>query len=309
MKIFHHKNEFCETTPTSVALGFFDGVHLGHRVLLKRCIFHARKTGTAAAVFTFRDHPKNVISGTNKIKRLLSEADRNKIFESLGIDYVFEFDFADGFHEMHQDVFARDLLRDTFGANAVFCGYNFHFGANAGGDADALKTLGAVFGFEVNVVDRVEVNGEAVSSTRIRALLEKGKVEEANTLLGEDFRLSGTVLHGDARGRTIGFPTANFKPDPAMVLPAYGVYASTASIRGRGSSLPAVTNLGVKPTVGGKELLAETHIIGYEGDLYGGDLEVTFCRHLRDEKKFDHFDLLKQQIAEDKAAAGAYFFK
>ncbi|MDR0874768.1 MAG: bifunctional riboflavin kinase/FAD synthetase [Clostridiales Family XIII bacterium] len=305
MQIFGGKSQIHGLPSVSVALGFFDGVHLGHRVLIERSISYARKTGNAAAVFTFRDHPKNVISGTTCVKRLLSEADRNKIFESLGIDYVFEFDFADGFHEMSPDAFAGDLLCNTFGASAVFCGYNFRFGALARGDADTLRALGVLYGFEVDVVDRVEVGGQPVSSTRIRALIEKGKVCEANRLLGEDFRLSGTVLHGNARGRTIGFPTANFKPDPVMVWPSYGVYATTVSVPGTDKPLPAVTNFGTRPTVGGKETLAETHIFGYTDDLYGKEIVVTFCRHLREEKKFDTFEALKQQIEKDKAAAGA----
>jgi riboflavin kinase/FMN adenylyltransferase len=211
--------------------------------------------------------------------------------------------------------FAKDLLRTTFGAQAVFCGFNFHFGARAQGDPDLLRTLGARAGFETYVTDRVEVNGQPVSSTRIRALIEKGRVEEANTLLGTDFRLTGRIIPGAARGRTIGFPTANFKPNPSMVCPAYGVYVTTAQLDSDAVGevfprpLPAVTNIGVKPTVGGTELLAETHIIGYEKDLYGRDLEIAFHRHLRGEKKFDSFENLKHQIAEDKTAAEAYFFK
>jgi riboflavin kinase/FMN adenylyltransferase len=307
MQIFHNKDQIHGLPPASVALGFFDGVHLGHRVLLKSCLSHAQETGTAPAVFTFREHPQNVISGTSKVKRLLSDADRNRIFASLGIRYVFEFDFADGFHEMTPTAFAQDLLREAFAAQAVFCGFNFHFGARAQGDPELLRTLGGQLGFETFVTDRVEVNGQPVSSTRIRALIEKGKVEEANTLLGTDFRLTGRIIPGAARGRTIGFPTANFKPDPAMVCPAYGVYVTTAHLSDR--PLPSVTNIGVKPTVGGTELLAETHIIGCERDLYGRDLEVAFHRHLRGEKKFDSFETLKHQIAEDKTAAEAYFFK
>ncbi|GHU67032.1 riboflavin biosynthesis protein [Clostridia bacterium] len=309
MEIFTRNDQIRDIGPTSVALGFFDGVHLGHRVLLKNCISYAASVGTASAVFTFRESPTNVLSGTNKVKRLLSEADRNRVFEALGIDYLFEFDFADGFHKMTPEVFARDLLHNSFGARAAFCGFNFRFGARAQADPEILKHLGREYGFETFVTEPVETGGKPVSSTRIRALVEKGKIEEANGLLGVNFRLSGKVRHGAARGRTIGFPTANFNPDPGMVCPAYGVYVTAARIPDESKPLPAVTNIGVKPTVGGTELLVETHIIDYENDLYGKDIEVAFLQHLRAERKFDRFEQLKHQITEDKAAAEAYFFK
>ena len=309
MKVFYSLGQVGEIPDLSIALGFFDGVHLGHRVLLKNCISYAKKSAIASAVFTFRKHPKNVISGTNKIKRLLSEDVRNRIFESMGIDYVFALDFADGFHEMSPEAFADDLLRNSFNSKAVFCGYNFHFGARAQGDANMLAALGKQHGFDTSITEKVEVNGRDVSSTCIRTMIEKGKVEDANSLLGADFRLMGTVLHGDGRGRRVGIPTANFEPDPAMVCPAYGVYVTTAHIGGEEIPLPSVTNIGVKPTVGGTKLLAETHIIGYENDLYGKEIEVTFHRYLRKEKMFENFETLVHQISEDKAAAEAFFFK
>ena len=309
MKIFRDLDKINKIPKLSIALGFFDGVHLGHRVLLKNCISYAKNEGLDSAVFTFREHPKNVITGTNKVKRLLSEEDRNHIFKSMGIDYVFALDFAEGFHEMSPESFAGHLLRDKFNSQAVFCGYNFHFGARALGDAQMLERLGKDYGYKTYITDKVEVNGHDVSSTRIRTLIEKGKIEDANSLLGADFRLSGLVLHGDGRGRTIGIPTANFEPDSAMVIPAYGVYVTTARIIGEGKSLPAVTNIGIKPTVGGTKLLVETHIIDYENDLYDKNIEVTFHRYLRKEKMFESFEILMHQINEDKAAAEAYFFK
>ena len=309
MRVFYSLDQVREIPDLSIALGFFDGVHLGHRVLLKNCISYAKKAGIASAVFTFRKHPKNVISGTNKIKRLLSEDVRNRIFESMGIDYVFALDFADGFHEMSPEAFADDLLKRSFNSRAAFCGYNFHFGARAQGDADMLVELGKKHGFDTSITEKVEVNGRDVSSTCIRSMIEKGKVEDANSLLGADFRLTGTVLHGDGRGRRVGIPTANFEPDPVMVCPAYGVYVTTVQIGGEDQHLPSVTNIGIKPTVGGTKLLVETHIIGYENDLYGKEIEVTFHRYLRKEKKFENFETLVHQISEDKAAAEAFFFK
>jgi riboflavin kinase/FMN adenylyltransferase len=305
MEIFEEIHSIGNIKETAVALGFFDGVHLGHRALLARCAEEARAAGLASAVFTFREHPQNVMSGRRLVKRLLPPQDKLAVFESLGIDYVFNLAFEEGFHTMPPARFAKTLLCGVFRAKIVICGFNFHFGKNASGDSAALQGLGGKDGFAVRIIDPVILRGETISSSLIRRRIAEGRITDANAMLGRPYALKGVVAEGNRLGRELGFPTANFALDPVMAQPAFGVYTADTVVGGR--ALPSVVNIGVKPTVGGHKKLVETHILDFHEDIYGKDIRVDFLRMQRTEQKFANLKALAACIAKDKSDAELFF--
>ena len=305
MEIFNNIKEINSTNKTIVALGFFDGVHKGHRELISRCISDAKSTGSKSAVFTFKENPKNVMAGKNIIKRLRTSDEKSKILSDLNVDILFNLSFEDGFHEMSPDDFAKNLISSNFNASCVYCGYNFRFGKNASGNTKTLFSLGEKYGFEVKVIEPIEYESLPVSSSRIRELIIAGDIENANNMLELNYKLSGLIIDGHKLGRSIGFPTINIMPNDEMTIPAFGVYITYATIEG--VKYPSVTNIGIKPTVGGNTLLIESHIIDFQKDVYGKLADIEFLKMLRPEQKFENFDALKDQISKDKEAAVTYF--
>ena len=292
--------------PSAVALGFFDGLHLGHAALVSRTVGFARANGLSACVFTFREHPANVMNGRLIVPRLLGEGEKLNRLAALGVDRVYDFDFADGFHTMPPGDFASDLLKGAFAAEAVFCGFNFRFGAEAAGDTAALKGFGDVFGFGTHVLDPVYIAGRLVSSTLIRRCVNSGDVEPAARLLGRDFSLGGRVEAGRGLGQSLGFPTANFHPAPDLTLPAHGVYVTETRVDG--APRPSISNIGVAPTiVSGGALRVETHLLDSNPSLYGKEIEVCFKKMLRKERRFENEGALKRQIASDTETARLFF--
>ncbi len=286
-----------------LALGFFDGVHLGHAALLARAKEEAKRRGVLSAVFAFSDD--GIKEGT---PRLTTEEERLSLISEAGIDRVYLFDFATIRH-MTPAAFAEEVLVGGLSCAAAVCGFNFRFGAGGEGDADTLSRLLATHALSTVVLPPYTVEGNPVSSSAIRAAIEVGEAERAAALLGRPFSLSGVVVHGKALGREIGYPTANLNPMPGMVLPARGVYAVLCAVDG-GTPLPAVANLGVRPTVEGKATSpnCEVHFLHKAGDLYGRRLTVFFMHRLRGEMKFESIAGLQAQIAQDTAKAKEYFF-
>ena len=352
MNVFENKSEVGALAPVSLALGFFDGLHIGHQQLIARCREDAGRSGRACAVFTFRENPRNVMAGRTVVPRLQTRAEKLAQLEKLGVEYVFDFAFEDGFHTMPPQAFAQELLAVCFHAEAVFCGFNFRFGKNAAGDADTLIELGGRFGYGVHVLDPVRVptghddghsgvachgggpigaachgdspsgavvspegvlcapwragaSGPTVSSTLIRGLIAEGRIEEANALLGRPYALSGMAVKGNGIGRTLGFATANFEPDPAMALPALGVYVAETLLDG--VPHPSVLNIGKRPTVGGDRVLVETHLLDLDWELYDQELTVRFLKMLRAERKFESLQELRDAVAHNKSEAEAWF--
>ena len=307
METYRSINDIKAPAPASaVALGFFDGLHIGHTTLISQTVGFARANGLSACVFTFREHPANIMNGRMIVPRLLAEDEKLERLSALGVDRVYDFDFADGFHTMTPEHFAQALLKDAFAAKAVFCGFNFRFGAEAAGDIAALKGFGDSLGFGTHVLDPVYVAGRLVSSTLIRRCINSGDVEPAARLLGRDFTLGGKVEEGRGLGHSFGFPTANFYPAQDLTLPAHGVYVTEAEIDG--SIYPAVSNVGTTPTViSGGALRVETHLLDKDIKLYGKRIDVCFKKMLRKERRFENEDALKRQIAYDTEAARLFF--
>ena len=286
-----------------VALGFFDGVHLGHAALLAHTVEGAKRRSVLSAVFTFTE------GGGMKAEtpRLTTEEERLSLFALAGIDRAYLFDFA-AIRDLSPAAFVEDILIRGLSCVAAVCGFNFRFGAGGAGDADTLTRLFAAHALPVTVLPPYTVDGIPVSSSAIRAAIEAGDPERTVALLGRPFSISGEVVHGNALGRAIGYPTANVTPAPGIVLPARGVYAALCTVDG-GAPIPAVVNLGVRPTVAGAEatLNCEAHLLCESGDLYGRHLTLSLMRRLRGEIKFDSIADLRAQIAQDIAKVKEYF--
>lgn len=284
---------------TAVALGTFDGLHIGHKAVLSAAL---KFTDCDAVAVTFGEPPKRHTSG-EFVPMLMTAEEKNRALREMGFSAVDVLDY-----DKVRDIPARDFLDMLFkkyDIKAVTCGFNYRFGAGGSGDAALLTAYCHEHKAEAVVCPASTVSGQTVSSTLIRELISDGKIPFANTLLGRRFSISGKVIHGDARGRTIGFPTVNQLLDPEIVTPLFGVYATAVTVGGR--MYPAVTNIGIRPTFLLKKPMSETNIIGFEGDLYGDDIRVELLSFLRPETRFDGIDQLKAAIANDAEAAKAAF--
>jgi riboflavin kinase/FMN adenylyltransferase len=271
--------------PRSVAIGTFDGVHLGHREVIKG----------ADTVLTFDPHPLSVIHPEATPKLIASFSVKRDLIESLGVDEMVVIPFDKGFSEQAAEEFVNDVLIERLGAERVSVGENFRFGKGAKGTAEFLSSHAE---FETRVVPLVEVAGETVSSSHIRGLIAAGDVAQAAEFLGGPFLFEGEVVSGDRRGRELGVPTANLVPDDAHVAPGHGVYAALAD------GHPTAVNVGVRPTFDtGRGLLIEAHLIGFDGDLYGRQLRIAFLERMRGEKRFDSVDELVEQMQADLVEA------
>lgn len=289
-----------ERIPAVVALGMFDGVHLGHRALLERAVNEASRLNAKPVVFTFSNHPMEVLGGGVRLLSGISERDR--ILGALGAKEVASVPFTRELAMLGTEAFV-DLLLDRWDVRALVVGYNYTCGARGNGTPETLAEIGKTRGFSVFVVPPVLFEGAPVSSTRVREALEHGDVEQAKRMLKRRYTLAGTVVENRRIGRRIGFPTANIEAEQNRVIPKDGVYATIACVDG--AYYRAVTNIGTNPTVHGDHLTIETHMIGFDTDIYGKRLSVAFLRYLRGELVFSSLDELKEQIRLDILEAAA----
>ena len=282
-----------------IALGFFDGVHLGHGALLRRAVEEAKKRGCESAVFTFDRPPKEVITGV-PCPLINSPEDRAALVKRLyGIDEMLMVPFDDEMRTTPWDRFVTDILVGRYGAVHLVAGHDHHFGHRNQGSPELLREKCAELGLGCDIIPAVTIGGITVSSTHIRKLLEEGDVETARAFLGHPHVLTQTVGHGRQLGRTIGIPTANLVAPPHVLLPRRGVYAAKITLPD-GRAFGGVTNVGVRPTVNtGQDVTVEPWILDFDGDLYGQAIRVEFYRRLRDERKFDSLAALRSQIETD----------
>jgi riboflavin kinase/FMN adenylyltransferase len=317
----------------AVTLGNFDGVHLGHRALLRKALSTARKFDLPAAAVTFDPHPLRLLKGENAPPQLISLQGKLDCFEQLGLDVALVLPFTREIAAMRPEEFVRAVLLDALHTRALVVGYDYAFGRDRRGNAALLTELGRLHGFSVEEAPALLKGGEPVSSTRIRALLREGDVAGAARLLGRPYSAEGIVEHGKARGGSLlGFPTANLSPDAGILLPRHGAYVVAVEIDSRskkqagevcpacaceGGRLPladssgqkpdtlsgrvlrGVANVGVNPTFGNGFARVETHILHFNGDLYGVPLKVHFLQRIRDERKFASVDELAARIRQD----------
>jgi riboflavin kinase/FMN adenylyltransferase len=292
----------------SVAIGNFDGVHRGHREVIRVAADHARTLGRPLGVITFEPHPREVLNPADAPARLTPLRRKARILRDLGVDHLYVFAFNERLMRVPAAAFVAEILLGELGAAAVTTGRDFRFGHKRQGDAALLAAVAGEQGVRTSAVDAVTFEGDVCSSTAIRAFLAEGRIAHANAMLGYPYELDGVVRPGDRRGRTIGFPTANVHPLARRpMLPAIGVYVVKAGLRRGGNTvwLPAVANLGRRPTFDGKGVLLEVHLLEGGSDLYGERLRVAFLERLRGEEKFASIDALKSQIARDCERARA----
>lgn len=281
-----------------VALGNFDGVHLGHQVVLRRAVEEGRRLGAKVVAATFHPHPQAVLRPSKEPKLLTTLDLRREILLDYGADDVYVIRFDKELSQKSPEEFVEDVLVGEIGAGIVVVGENFRFGHKAAGDVEDLDRIMRSFGGGVRAVSLEGGNGgEEISSTRIRALISAGEVRDAARLLGRPYVVRGEVVEGDRRGRTIGFPTANVMPDPQVVVPARGVYAG--HVRVGGTRYAACTNVGVAPTFERGESRIEAYLLDFDGDLYGKIVDVSFAERIRSEKRFSGVDELREQIGRD----------
>lgn len=305
MQVYTGHVEAAAAAPVgAVALGNFDGVHLGHRELVRRARAHAARLGGPAVVFTFEPHPTRVLAPRLAPPLIMPLAQRLEALEALGVDAVVLEPFTAALARMSAQAFVTEVLAGAMRVRAAVVGYNFTFGHKRSGNPALLTQLGQTHGFEVDVVPEVTVDGMACSSTKVRELLLEGNVRGATMVLGKPFCLQGVVVKGHQRGRTLGFATANVETSVEL-LPRPGVYAATVRMipDHAGAPWPAVVNVGTAPTFGGSSLTVEAHLLDRTVDVYGKQLAVDFVERLRGERRFDGSEALKAQIAVDVSQA------
>ncbi len=288
-----------------VAVGTFDGVHIGHQELISRAVSLAREVGASCALFTFQNHPFSVLAPDRVPPALASREERRQLFEGLGVRLLIEERFTTELAALSAEEFLARLV-ENLAPRAVVVGENFSFGAGGFGTPEFLAARGKGMGFLVENMPLLSYKGDTVSSTRIRALLAEGNVAMAGELLGRPFSLSGVVIHGDERGRTLGFPTANLLPPAELACPANGAYAVRVE-RASGVSHIGVANVGSNPTFGGSERRVEAHLLDFSGNLYDERIAVRFVQRLRGEQRFPSAEALVRQLREDEKKARSIF--
>lgn len=281
----------------AVAIGVFDGVHWGHRAIFEQLIRVATRCGITSAALTFDKHPTEVLAPMRVPQYINSLDQRVEFIESLGVNEVIVAEFSHELANLTREDFVDKILLDSLQVKQIVVGSNFRFGRGREGDIRYLNEISESLGIGITVVPAVIVDGGPASSTRIRAFLYRGDVEEAAKLLGRRFVLRGNVVEGHQIGRNLGFPTANIQTAIRQIIPARGVYAVESTISN--TTYTGVCNIGHRPTFGGTLDTIEVHFSDFTGDLYGKSLDITFCRRLRDEMTFESPDKLVEQIKRD----------
>ena len=281
---------------TILAIGVFDGVHLGHKRLLAELVGRARRLNLLSGVVTFAPHPQRLLSPETELPFLTSLEQKKALLKDEGVKVVIVLPFSRELAQLSAREFVG-LLKDYLGLKELVIGPGFTLGRNREGNVTTLRKLGEDMGFTVTVVPGVRINGEIVSSTAVREALAGGDLEKVHSLLGRPFSLHGEVVHGESRGAKLEYPTANLEIEPAQALPVEGVYATWAYIGSRAHE--SVTNIGRRPTFGGGKRVVEVYILGYRGNLYGKELKIDIIERLRGEKRFDSVEALRQQMARD----------
>ena len=299
MKIIHSADELnAGGRKVCLAIGFFDGVHLGHQQIIRQTLADARQHDAVALVLTFDRHPNTVVAPARVPPLIYSLSRKLSAIETLGPDAVLLIHFDEKFSRQTGEAFIHDLVRTLGRIHSLCVGANFVFGYKRGGDVELLKRMGAELKFTVHGLAAVALDGQAVSSTRIREAISQGNLDAASQMLGRAYSLAGQVIKGDGIGEKLGFPTANLEV-AGLALPPTGVYLVQAQLNGK--RCRGLLNLGYRPTLQNPvpELRVEAHLLEFSDDLYGQELELTFIEKVREEKKFGSLDELRKQIACD----------
>lgn len=287
-----------ERTASVVSIGFFDGVHRGHRAIIGQAVDHAVTHGLRSVAVTFDRHPLQIVRPDSVPPLLMTTDRRARTLSETGVDLVVVLTFDERLRMLSPEAFVEQVLRSSLDARHLVVGHNFRFGHRAAGDVALLEQIGRREGFEVDGVDLVASDGEPISSTRIRTALAAGDVVTAARLLGQPFTIDGRVVHGDHRGHSLGYPTANLAVEAGCVIPATGVYAGVLT-HPDGRALPSVTSIGTNPQFDGTTLRVESYVLDFDEELYGMDVAVDVRHRLRDQQRFPDTDALTAAMAGD----------
>lgn len=305
MKIFHGIENANIARPTVLTLGVFDGLHIGHQRIMQTVVDRAKSITAVPTAITFDPHPRAVLHPESAPPLLQTLDQRLANLEFLGIEQTIVIAFDSDFAGQPAEIFLRDVVAERLQAKEVYLGEGFAFGRGRGGNIALLRSMADELGFVADEVEEVTLRGRRVSSSSIRELLRDGRVNLARRMLGRPYGVEGVIIRGDRRGHTIGFPTANLKPQN-RVIPKYGVYATATLIGGIWKK--SITNIGVRPTFeSDSDPSIETYVFDFDGDLYGDVLRARFLHRIRDERKFNGIDELKAQIGRDTQTARNYF--
>lgn len=283
-------------------IGTFDGIHIGHQKILKRVVTLAKNQGYDPVVLTLFPHPRMVLQKDDSIKLLNTIDERVALLKSLGIKEVIVKTFTKEFANLSAKAYVKDILVDELNTKQIVIGYDHHFGKNRSANINDLKEFAELYDFKVEEISAQDIEDVTVSSTKIRNALDKGEVALANSFLGYNYFITGTVVKGKGVGKTIDFPTANIHiKESYKLIPKDGVYVVKSKIENR--TIYGMMNIGTNPTVGGKTRSIEVHFFDYNKDIYGKEFKIEFLKRLRNEQKFKNLDALKSQLAKDKYAA------
>lgn len=296
MEIINISNYNEKRFHTGVALGNFDGIHLGHQKLISTMIKESRKLGLKSALLLFKRHTRTV-TNNNQPKLITTNDEKLKIAEKLGIDIVYIMDFDKNIMNLSGEDFIKQVIVDRMNSKLLVVGFDYRFGHKASGDSNFLLKLGEKYNIEVKVVEAIVNNGEIIGSTKIRNLISEGKISKANKLLGRPFSISGKVINGSNRGNKLGFPTANIEIDPNHIIPKIGLYETNTIING--DTFISATNIGHNPTFSEDIFKIETHILDFNRNIYGDNIEIQFLDFLRDGIKFKSKEELINQMNLD----------
>ncbi len=287
-----------------VTLGNFDGVHIAHRKLLEKLLEQSKILHLPAILVTYFPNPSIVLGKNKDLKYIYTEEKKREILKSLGLKNLLVIPFTRELSEISAYTFIKDILHNKLNAKHIILGFNHFFGKNREGDIDFLANHTEEFSYTVSKIDPVYAEGQKISSSYTRSLILEGEVEKLKTLLVEPFSIKGTVMHGDKRGRTIGFPTANLSINEDQMIPGNGVYAGF--VKFENMKYKAMVNIGIRPTFNGSTKTIEVNILDYNGDLYDKILEFVFIKKIRNEMKFSNIDELKIQLEKDRSTTILY---
>lgn len=305
MEVYQNSKENTSGGPVALSLGMFDGVHLGHQSIIKKLKQRAESRNLRTGILTFWPHPRLVFNPNDSLKLLTTIEEKTDRFETLGIDFLQIQDFSEEFRNLSGTEFVQEILVKRLKVKHLIVGYDHVFGKNRSGNFQLLESLAPKLGFEVEQMEAVNLHSETISSTKIREALEEGNIKEANAMLGYDYSLSGTVVHGKKLGRTLGFPTANLEVSPLKLLPKKGAYIVEVFFKDK--SYKGMLSIGTNPTVGGESLTVEVNLLDFNQEIYGETLEVQFKDFLHEEIDFEGLEPLKEKLLEDETKTREFF--
>ena len=307
MKIYENFTDFQPIPYAVVTIGTFDGVHLGHRKILKRLRFLADQSHGETVLVTFWPHPRMVLRPeSHDIKLLSTFEEKNRLLAAYGVDHLVSIPFTKAFSQTTSEEFIHHILIEKIQTKILVIGYDHKFGKGREGGFDHLQANQEKYGFELEEIPREDIDSIGISSTKIRRALELGDIISANSFLGRPYEISGKVVQGKQIGRAIGFPTANIEiPEPSKLIPKDGAYIVSASLEG--TVFNGMLNIGRRPTLNGQDKTIEVHLFDFERTIYGEDISISFLDFLRPEKKFSGLDELKEQLYRDRMLASKFF--